>query len=153
MINSRGETVACLIRKCIVNVGSKLSVTNAQVSSRIKLFRSLQQITRDSIITRRFWQKVWQIWAKPVHLGDIFDSRAKKELCRMWLCSHEDDDIHVSCITSQHEMTQLHTSTDNVTLPYLTLPYLREGCLLLADTQRWGHSMGPVRIPDRPQGR
>jgi len=22
-----------------------------------------------------------------------------------------------------------------------------------ADTQHWGHSMGPVRNPDRPQGR
>jgi len=35
---------------------------------------------------------------------------------------------------------------------YLTLPYLRSGCLQ-ADTQRLGHSTGSMCNPDRPQGR
>jgi len=42
-----------------------------------------------------------------------------------------------------------------ISCTFLTLPYLTcgVGACTKADTQRWGHSMGPMRNPDRPQGR
>jgi len=55
----------------------------------------------------KFIKLLSNVLARPVYLGDIFDSDVKKESSHTWLCPSEDDDIHVSCHISSFRDSQM----------------------------------------------